>query len=127
MQLFNQKTNQNLLICKEHKNVCRYLNYTDELITVISTITRCVSISIWVITAGFKKYDSIIKKKEKRHNKVVLLAKYKLNSTEALFSKALVDSDISHDEFFLMNNVLKEFCDMKKENKNSNDYFSSYI
>ena len=74
MQLFNQKMNQNLLICKKHKNICRYLNYTDQLITVISTITRCVSISICTITAGIKKYDSIIKKKEKKHSKVVLLA-----------------------------------------------------
>ena len=47
----------------------------------------------------------------------MLLAKYKLNSTEVLISKALVDSVISHDEFVLINNVLKEYDEMKEEIK----------
>ena len=41
-----------------------------------STVTMQIS----VITAGIKKYKSIIKKKKKKHNKIVLLAKVKLNS-----------------------------------------------
>ena len=57
------------------------------------------------------------KEKKNKHHKVVLLAKSKLNSIEILFSKALTDSNISHDEFVLLNNVLKEFCDMKKNQK----------
>ena len=36
---------------------------------------------------------------KKKHDKIVLLAKSKLNSFEALISKALIDSNISHDEF----------------------------
>ena len=39
---------------------------------------------------------------------------------EVLISKALIDSNISHDEFVLMNNALKEFYDMKEEIKNFN-------
>ena len=35
---------------------------------------------IFTITAGIKKFKSIIKKKKKKHEKVVLLAKTKLNS-----------------------------------------------
>ena len=50
---------------------------------------------------------------------MVLLTKSKLNSIEVLISKALIDSDISHDEFVLINNALNEFYDMKKEFKNS--------
>ena len=57
-------------------------------------------------------------KKKKNHDKVVLLAKYKLNSIEVLISKALIDSVISHDEFVLINNVLKEYNKMKEEIKN---------
>ena len=52
-------------------------------------------------------YKSLIKKKKKKHDKMVLLAKYKLNSTEVLISKALIDSNISHDKFVLINNMLK--------------------
>ena len=43
-----------------------------------------------------------------------MLVKPKLNRTEVLISKALIDSNISHDEFVLINNVLKDYNDMKK-------------
>ena len=47
-----------------------------------------------------------------------MLAKTKVNSIEVLISKALINSYISHDELVLVNNVLKEYDDMKEENKN---------
>ena len=116
------------------------MNYIDHSLIAISTITECISIStfasllgipigigsstielkICVITAGIKKYKSIIKKKKKKHDKIVLLAKSQLNRMEVLISKALTDSKISHDEFVLINNVLKEYFGMKEEIKNSN-------
>ena len=74
-----------------------------------------------VITAEIKKHQSIIKKKKKKYDKIVLLAKSKLNIIEVLISKALTDSNISHDEFILIKNVLKEFYDTKEEIKNSNN------
>ena len=54
--------------------------------------------------------------KKKKHDKVVLIAKSKLNSIEVLISKAFIDSIISHDELVLLKNVLKEFYDMKDSN-----------
>ena len=48
---------------------------------------------------------------------MVLLAKSKLNSMEVLVSNALIDSIISHDEFVLINNILKEYIEMKQEIK----------
>ena len=50
-----------------------------------------------------------------------MLAKSQLNRMEVLISKALIDSNISNDEFVLINNLLKEFCDVKEEIKNSNN------
>ena len=47
-----------------------------------------------------------------------MLAKSKLNRIEVLISKALIDSNISHDEFVLINNVLKEYDKIKEEIKN---------
>ena len=47
-----------------------------------------------------------------------MLAKSKLNSIEVLISKALTNSVISHDEFALTNNVLKENNEINKEIKN---------
>ena len=105
---FLEEIKQNELISKKHKNVCVTLNYIEHLLILASTITACISISaftsliripigitssaiglqICAITAGIEKYKSIIKKKKKRDDKIVLLAKSKLNSIEVLISKA---------------------------------------
>ena len=112
-----EEVNQNKLISKEHKKACSVVNCIGHLLIVISTITVCVSISAFAsfvdipirvtssaiglkmctITAGIKNYKSIIKKNKKKHDKIVLLAKSKLNSTEVLISKTLIDSNISHE------------------------------
>ena len=47
-----------------------------------------------------------------------MLAKSKLKRIEVLISKTLIDSVISHDEFVLINNVLKEYKKMKEEIEN---------
>ena len=82
------------------------------------TIIGCISISafasllgipvghlckICAIIAGIKKYKSMNKKKKTKHEQIVLLAKTKLNSIDILISKALINSNISHDEFVLIN------------------------
>ena len=68
------------------------------------------------VLAVIKKHKSIIKKK--KHCKIVLLAKSKLNSTDVLISKTSFNSNISHDGLVLINHVLKEYDDMKEEIKN---------
>ena len=110
-----EEINRNELMSKKHKKVCTTLNYIEHFLILGSTITGCVSISAFaslvgipigitssetelktsVITAGIKKYKSMIKKKKKKkHDKIVLLAKSKLNSI--VVSKALIVSNISH-------------------------------
>ena len=90
----------------------------------ISTVTRCVSISAFAALIGIpigitssatelkiceiiKKYKSIITIKKKNHDKILLLAKSKLNSVDILISKDLIDSNISYNEFVSINDVLK--------------------
>ena len=124
-----EEINQNELKSKKHKKIYRVLNYTEHLLILISTVTGCTSISafvslvgilvgitrsaiglkICVITAGIKKYKSITKKKKKKHDEILSLAKSKLNSLVVLISKTFIDSSISHNEFVLINNVSKEF------------------
>ena len=92
-----------------------------SLIEIPKGITSSANgLEICAITAGIKKYKSIIKKKKKKHDKIVSLAKSKLNRIEVLISKSLIDSNISHDEFVSINNVLKEYEEMKEEIKNLN-------
>ena len=133
---------------KKHRNVSATLNDIDHFLILASIITRCISISafasfiavpiiitisaiglkICAITAKIKKCKSIIKKKKKKHDKTVLLAKSKLNSIEALISKALIDSVVSHDLFVFINNVLKEYKNITNERRNRKfKYFIKFI
>ena len=52
------------------------------------------------ITSRFvKKFLKTIRNKKKKHNKIVMLARSKLNSIECKISKALNDNEISHEDF----------------------------
>ena len=97
---FLEDIEQNELMSRKHKKVCTTPNYIEYFLTLVSTITGCILIStftsllgilieitssatglkICAITAGIKKYKSIIKKKKKKHDKIVLLTKSELNS-----------------------------------------------
>ena len=93
-----------------------------SLVGIPAGITSSATgLKICAITAGIKKYKSIIKETKKRHDRIVLLAKSKLTSIEVLISKALIDSVIIHDEFVLINNLLKKCDDKKEKIKNSNN------
>ena len=55
---------------------------------------------IFSLTTGIvKKVLSITRSKKKKHDKILMLAKSKLNSIETLISQALIDMEISHEEF----------------------------
>ena len=49
----------------------------------------------------------------------MLLGKDKLNIIEVMISKALIESYISHDEFLSVNDVLRQYNEMKEESKSS--------
>ena len=55
---------------------------------------------IFTVTTGVvKKLLNITRKKKKKHNKIITLAKSKLNIIETLISQALIDFEISHEGF----------------------------
>ena len=102
---FLEKIEQNELMFKKHEKVCTTLIYIKLFLILAFTITGCISISafaslfdvpigimsfairlnICAIAAGIKRYKSILKKKKKKkHDKIVLLAKSKLNNIEVL-------------------------------------------
>ena len=69
---------------EKYKKTCKYLNHVEHLIILVQTVTSCISISVFAslvaspvgiassaegiktcaITAGIKKYKSVINKKE---------------------------------------------------------------
>ena len=82
--------------------------------------SSAIGLKICAITAAIKKYKSIIKNMIKTHDRIVLLAKSKLNCIEVSISKTLIDSAVSHDEFVLIENNLKEHNEIKEEIKHLN-------
>ena len=62
--------------------------------------------SIFTIGTGISKsLLKVTKKRKKKHNKIITLAKNKLNTIDTLLSSALNDSEISHEEF---SNIITE-------------------
>ena len=94
----------------KQKRICTTLNYIEHFLILASSITGCTSISasssligipigimspaiglkICAIAAGIKRYKSIIKKKKKKHDKIVLIAKSKFIRIKVLISKTLI-------------------------------------
>ena len=63
-------------------------------------IAGCFLTLIFTIGTGISKsLLKVTKKRKKKHNKIITLAKSKLNTIDTLLSSALNDSEISHEEF----------------------------
>ena len=104
---FLETIKQNELMSRKHKRVCTTLTYIKHFLILAPKITGFISIfgfasligipigitssargsKICVVASGIKKSKSIIKKKKKKHDKILLLAKSKLNSMEVLIFK----------------------------------------
>ena len=103
------------------KKISKYIvafDYADKLFITLSASFGTLSIAshativgipvgiagesltlIFTVTTGVvKKLLNITRKKKKKHNKIMALARSKLNITETLISRALTDFDISHKQ-----------------------------
>ena len=111
---FFGETKQNELMSKKHEKVRATLDYIEQLyytitgfiwISVFASLigipkgitSSAIALNISAITAGTKKYKSMIKKKKNKRDKIAFLAKSKLNSIEVLICKVLIHSVNSHD------------------------------
>ena len=115
-------------------------DYIDKILIVLSATSSGVSIIsfisiigvpagiasasftlIFSITAGIiKKLLSTTIKKKKKHDQILMLAKSKYNSIEALISQALNDINISHKEFITILNEKDRYERMKENKKDKN-------
>ena len=116
-------------------------DYIDKILIVLSATTGGVSIFsftsvigapvgiasasftlIFSLTTGIvKKLLNITRNKKKKHDKILMLAKSKLNSIETLISKALNDMDISHEEFITILNEKDKYERMKYNLRSENE------
>ena len=131
---FNSEISQRKLCSKKLSTYVTTFDYIDKTLMVLSA-TKGVGIvshativggPVGIASAGFTKVFSlstgIIKillstkrKKKKKHDKILMLAKSKLNSIETLVSQALSDMEISHEEFIT---ILKEKDKYEKRKEN---------
>ena len=126
---FHEEINQRKLYCKKLNKYVTTFNYIDKVLIVLNATTGGVCIishatvvgaPVGIASAGFtilfslatgitKKLLKTTRNKKKKHDKILMLAKSKLNSIESLVSKALIDMEISHEEFIMI---------LKQKNKN---------
>ena len=109
------------------KNLSKYIasfEYFDKSLIVLSRATGSISIALFAtaigapaevmsasgslafsVTTGFvKKLLKTIGNQKKKHNKIVMLAKSKLNSVESKISEALINNEISDEDFMTILN-----------------------
>ena len=121
---FYEEINQRKSCSKKLSKYVAAFDYIDKILIVLSATTGGVSICsftsvvgapVGIASASFTLFFSlttgIVKKllsitnKKKKHNKILMLAKSKLNSIETLITQALIDIELSHEEFIA---ILKE-------------------
>ena len=113
---FINEINERKSCSKKLSKYVTIFDYIDKILIILSATTGGISIIsfttaigapvgiasasftlIFSLTTGIiKKLLNITRKKKKRRDKILVLAKSKLNSIEILISQALIDMDISH-------------------------------
>ena len=125
------------------KRLSKYIasfDYFDKSLIVLSVTTGSISIASFAtvigapvgmmsascslafsITTGFvKKFLKTTRNKKKKHNKTVMLARSKLNSIESKISEALMDNEISHEDFETIINEEKKYRELKESIRMTN-------
>ena len=92
--------------------------------TVIGTpvgIARAsLSLTFSLFTGIVKKLLKTTRKIKKKHNKIIMLARSKLNSIESKVSEALINSEISHEDFMIIINEAKKYRELKESIRMTN-------
>ena len=94
---------------------------------VVGAPVRIASVSFTLmlsLTNGLiKKLLSTTRNKKKKHDKIFMLAKSKLNSIETLISQALIDMEISHEEFITILKEKDKYEKMKDNLRSENEKY----
>ena len=138
---FHQEINQRKLCSKKLSKYIAAFDYIDKILIVLSATTGGVSIIsftsiigapvgiasasftlIFSLTTGIvKKLLNITRNKKKKHDKILMLAKSKLNIIENLISQALIDMEISHEEFIAIFKEKDKYEKMKESLRRENE------
>ena len=109
-------------------------DYFDKSLIVLSVTTGSISVALFttvigepvgIVSASFSLavsiFTGIVKKllkttrsKKKKHNKIVMLTRSKLNSITSKISEALINNEISHEDFMTAINEEKKYWELKE-------------
>ena len=137
---FIEEINQRKSCSKKLSKYVAAFDYIDKILIVLSATTGGVSIisftsvigaPVGIVSASFtlifslttgivKKLLSITRNTKKKHHKILLLAKSKLNSIDTLISQALIDMEISHEEFIAIIKEKDKYEKMKENLRSEN-------
>ena len=138
---FNWEVNQRKLCSKKLSKYVTAFDYIDKILTVLSATAEVVCIAshativgapVGMTSAGFtivfslatgiiKALLNTTRNKNKKHDKILMLAQSKLNSTETLVFQPLIDKKTSHGEFITILNEKDECKKMKENVRNLNE------
>ena len=74
-----------------------------------------------ITTGNVKKFLKTARNKKKKHNKIVMLVRSKLNSIESKIYKALINNEISHEDFMTIMNDQKKYRELKESIRMMNE------
>ena len=88
----------------------------------IASFTTAIGTPVWIVgeslSLAFSISTGIIEKQlkttRKKHNKIVILARSKLNSIESKISEALINNEISHEDVLMIINEEKKYRELKE-------------
>ena len=99
-------------------SVTSSINSTTSFVTVITPLigieSASFSLSFSILTGIVKKLLKTRQNKNKKHNKIVMLARSKLNSIESKIYEALINNEISHEDFMILINKERNYREIKE-------------
>ena len=96
---------QPLIVLRATSGGVSYILFTSIVGAPVGMASASLTLFFSLTTGIVKKLLHITKGKKKKHDKILMLAKSKPNNIENLVSQALIDMEISHEEYIA---VLKE-------------------
>ena len=89
-----------------------------SIVGILAGVTGVsLTLAVTIGTGISKPLLKLTKKRKKKHNKIIVLAKNKLNMIDTLLSSALNDSEISHEEFTNIINEVNIYENIKENIK----------
>ena len=80
----------------------------------IGIASASLSLAFSLCTGLVKKLFKTTRNNKKKHNKIVMLARSKLNSIESKISEALINNQISHQDFITIISEERNYRDLKE-------------